>query len=93
MTSLLKFIRDPLKIVTEAADGQGDVVLLLNRPFKLYLVVHPDRVKDILVTYSRDFALGPVRRWMRLALGDGLLTSEGERHIREKRSIQPAFHL
>ena len=93
MTSLLQFMKDPLKVVAEAAHGQEDVVLLLRRPFKLYLAIHPDSVKDVLVTHSRDFALGPVRRWVRLALGEGLLTSEGERHIKEKRSIQPAFHL
>ena len=79
--NLFRCVADPFGLVTEAAHGYGDVILLVKRPVKVYLVKHPDYIKDVLVTYSRDFVLGPIRRSMKLALGEGLLTSEGDYHL------------
>src|SRR5207249_4103322 len=43
-------------------------------------------------TQQRRFARGYAHRGLRLLLGDGLLTSEGEFHRRQRRIAQPAFH-
>ena len=90
--NLLRCIADPFGLVTEAARGHGDVILLVNRPVKVYLINHPEYIRDILVTHNKDFVLGPIRRSMKLALGEGLLTSEGDFHLNQRRLIQPAFH-
>ena len=83
---------DPVAVVAREARRHPDVSLLLKWPFRLYLVSHPDHAKDVLVTHSEEMALGPVRRWMKLALGQGLLTSEGGLHLRQRRAVQPGFH-
>jgi cytochrome P450 len=56
------------------------------------LLVHPDHVKEILVTQQRTFIKSMVLQRSRRVLGDGLLTSEGELHLRQRRLVQPAFH-
>jgi cytochrome P450 len=57
-----------------------------------YLVNHPDYIREILVTNHRNFHKSPVLRRMGALLGQGLLTSEDELHLRQRRLIQPAFH-
>ena len=69
----------------------GDVVHLNIGP-NTYLVNHPDFIRDILVTNHRLFTKSALLRRMKTLLGDGLLTSEGELHLRQRRLIQPAFH-
>ena len=88
--NLIGAVTDPIGLL-EPARECGDVTLLFKRPSRVYLLTHPDHVRNVLVTHHRDFALGSIRRWMKLALGDGLLTSEGEAHLRHRRLIQPLF--
>jgi cytochrome P450 len=61
-------------------------------PQRICLVSHPDLVKDVLVTRGRSFAKGRALQEARRLLGDGLLTSEGERHLGQRRLLQPLFH-
>ena len=61
-------------------------------PFDVYFVSHPDDIRDVLVTNSRSFMKGRGLQEAKRVLGDGLLTSEGEFHRRQRRLIQPIFH-
>jgi len=90
--SLLRFTRDPLAFVTSMAQAPGDVVHYRLAFRDVYLLKHPDLVRDVLVVRQHDFAKGEGLRWARRFLGDGLLTSEGELHTRQRRLAQPAFH-
>jgi cytochrome P450 len=58
----------------------------------VYLVNHPDYVREILVTKQATFTKSRVLQRARVLLGEGLLTSEGEFHLRQRRLVQPAFH-
>ena len=58
----------------------------------LFLATHPDLVKDVLVTNNRQYGRGRGHLRMKLLLGDGLLTTDGEVHRRQRRLVQPAFH-
>jgi cytochrome P450 len=53
---------------------------------------HPDMVRDVLVTHHRNFIKSLALQRARVLLGTGLLTSEGEFHLRQRRLAQPAFH-
>ncbi len=53
---------------------------------------HPDLVRDVLVTEHRSFHKGPTIRAAKMLLGESLLTSEDESHLRQRRLIQPMFH-
>ena len=61
-------------------------------PRRLYLLAHPDQVRDVLVTHHRNFIKSRALQRARELLGHGLLTSEGELHLRQRRMAQPAFH-
>jgi cytochrome P450 len=90
---LLAFRRDPLGfLVRTARDYSGEVVPFKQGPRRVFLVKHPDLVKDVLVTRQHDFSKSRALQWAKLFLGEGLLTSEGEFHTRQRRLAQPAFH-
>jgi len=45
-----------------------------------------------MVTNQGNFTKSRVLQRARVLLGDGLLTSEGSFHVRQRRLVQPAFH-
>ena len=90
--SLLRFTRNPLEFITSMSQGGGDIVHYRLALRDVYLVGHPDLIRDVLVTRQRDFAKGEGLKWALRFLGDGLLTSEGDFHTRQRRLAQPAFH-
>src|SRR6266851_9996727 len=90
---LFAFRRDPLAFLSRIArDYPGDVVRFRPGPRDVYLLKHPDLIKDVLVTHQHDFSKSRGLEWAKLFLGEGLLTSEGEFHTRQRRLSQPAFH-
>jgi cytochrome P450 len=82
---------DTLNFLTRSA-RYGDVVRLTTGMQETYLLNHPDLIRTVLVTNHRSFTKSPVLQRMRVFLGQGLLTSEGDLHLRQRRLIQPAFH-
>jgi len=56
------------------------------------LINHPDYIKEVLVTNNQNFIKGLALQRAKRLLGEGLLTSEGEFHRRQRRLAQPAFH-
>jgi len=76
----------------EAARKYGDVVRLSLTSGIGYVISDPDVIKDVLVTHNDDFVKSRALERARRLLGDGLLTSEGDLHLRQRRLIQPAFH-
>jgi cytochrome P450 len=61
-------------------------------PFHLVVLTHPDDIRDVLVTNKRNFIKGRGLERSKRLLGEGLLTSEGNFHLRQRRLAQPAFH-
>ena len=57
-----------------------------------YVFNHPDAIRDVLVTRDDCFIKGPALQRAKDTLGEGLLTSEGDFHKRQRRLAQPAFH-
>ena len=90
---LLAFRRDPLEFLTRIArEYPGDVVRFRPGPRDSYLLKDPELIKDVLVTRQHDFRKSRGLEWAKLFLGEGLLTSEGDFHTRQRRLAQPAFH-
>jgi len=90
--SLLRFRRNPLAFLLETAQQYGDVVFYRFGTARVYLLKDPEHIKDVLVTHQHKFVKGRGIQWAKLFLGEGLLTSEGEFHTRQRRLSQPAFH-
>ena len=57
-----------------------------------WVVHHPDDVKRVLVTNHRNYTKGVGIDRVRMLLGNGIMTSEGEFWRRQRRMLQPAFH-
>ena len=80
---------DLLAFYARSARECGDVALLRFGLKKVWLVSHPDLVGEVLA--GRNFIKHYALRMNRLLLGDGLLSSEGDFWLRQRRLIQPAF--
>jgi cytochrome P450 len=94
-TEALKWLmvmgRDRLGMLTSAADGYGDAVRVPVGPKELYLFNHPEYAKHVLADNAANYHKGIGLVHARRALGDGLLTSEGELWREQRKVIQPAF--
>lgn len=90
--ALFALRRDPIAFLSKLAHEYGDIAhfRLLGRD--AFFVNHPDYIQDILVTHARSFSKGLILQRGKRLVGDGLLTSEGAFHLRQRRLIQPAFH-
>jgi cytochrome P450 len=94
--SAIELQRDGLGAMERARRDHGDVVRFALGPRRmgngLYAFFHPDGVRRVLQTegdrYRKDNAFYEEIRW---ALGDGLLNSQDERWLRQRRFIQPLF--
>ncbi|THA34038.1 cytochrome P450 [Streptomyces sp. A1277] len=84
-------LRDRLALMRTAADGYGDAVRVAIGPKTLYFFNHPDYAKYVLADNPGNYHKGIGLHQARRALGDGLLTSEGELWREQRRVIQPAF--
>ena len=84
--------RDPLAFFTNLARTYGDIVAYRLGGERLLFVNQPQHIKDILVTHNRNFTKGRALQRTKRLLGEGLLTSEGAAHLRQRRLMQPAFH-
>lgn len=90
--STAQFRRDQLGFYAACARQYGDVVATRMGPFRVLLIYHPDAIEELLVARNRDFVKSPGVRLLRPLLGEGLLLSENETWLRQRRLIQPAFH-
>jgi cytochrome P450 len=70
----------------------GDIVTMRYYNFRVFFVSHPDYIEQVLVTDNRKFIKGRILRKNRQLFGNGLLTSEGDFWLRQRRLAQPAFH-
>jgi len=86
--------RDRLTFMAECAHQYGDIVHLRAGPTThLYLLNHPNFIREVLIESPEKFAKTPaLKNSTAQVLGQGLLTSEGDFHKKQRRLVQPAFH-
>ncbi len=85
--------RDPLRFLTDLSRSEGDAAPLRFGWIRAHLVSDPARVRHVLQDNAKAYTK-QTRGFdkLRLVLGNGLLTSEGEFWLRQRRIMQPAFH-
>jgi cytochrome P450 len=84
--------RDPLGFMERMAREYGDVVHFKIGRRHVYLLNHPEHVKDVLLTHYPNFLKGRGHTRRGNFLGEGLVTSEGGFHRRQRQLTQPAFN-
>lgn len=92
LSTIFALRRDPLGWLERISAQYGDLARLRVGPYRLVVVNHPDLVHEVLVAKDASFVKGRALDQARDVFGQGLLTSEGEFHKRQRRLIQPAFH-
>ncbi|HJZ63579.1 MAG TPA: cytochrome P450 [Candidatus Acidoferrum sp.] len=84
--------RDPFVFFSKLARDYGDVCGLKLLNFRTLFINHPDDIEKMLVDDARKFEKGRVMKANMRLFGEGLLTSEGDFWLRQRRLAQPAFH-
>ncbi len=92
LLGLLAYRRGRVGFLQNMAQRYGDICYFAIGPQQAYLLNHPELIKEVLITNSENFIKGSALQRSKRLLGEGLLTSEGESHRRQRRLAQPAFH-
>ena len=88
---LREFRTDSLAFVLDCARKYGDWVPFRLGRRQLLLVSEPQAIEEVLLTKGREFKKHFALQLTRQLLGNGLLNSEGEFWLRQRRLAQPAF--
>lgn len=92
LRAIRAFRRDLLGFLVDMPLTYGDVARLRFGLQDLYLVSHPDYIQEVLVTQHHSLPKTWILRIARDALGNGMLTSNGEYHRRQRKLIKPVLH-
>ena len=84
--------RDPTGVFMRAAQRYGDVVSFKIANRRGFLITNPADVRHVLQDNARNYHKSPLYEKLRMTLGNGLLTSEDDFWLRQRRIAQPAFH-
>ena len=57
-----------------------------------YVINHPDDIKRVLLSNHRNYTKGEGMDRVKILLGNGIMTSEGDFWRRQRRMMQPSFH-
>jgi cytochrome P450 len=89
--SLRSFGNRRLDFFLDVARTHGDLASFRFGPRRIFLASHPDLVEQVLVTDARHYIKHFGARMYRPVLGNGLVTSEGDFWLRQRKLAQPAF--
>lgn len=97
--SLMYLTKDALNFITKFVPQHGDIFQLsfgFLKPLmgfrRVMVLSNPDYVKHIMQENNRNYRKSFGYEVLKLLLGEGLLTSEGDFWRRQRRLMQPAFH-
>jgi cytochrome P450 len=90
--SLAELTASPTRFFRELASKYGDIAAF-NLPGEQPIVLsHPEYIEQMMLTQHRKFIKSEDYRKGLDVVGNGLLTSEGDFWLRQRRLAQPAFH-
>ena len=83
---------DPILLFEHLARTYGRIAHYKLGASHIVFLNDPELVREVLVNQAPNFIKERTQRRMKILLGEGLITSEGEFHMRQRRIAAPAFH-
>jgi cytochrome P450 len=85
---------DAIHRLTELFARHGDMYRFYSpaRRADMWVINHPDDVKRVLGSNHRNYTKGSGLDRVKILLGNGIMTSEGELWKRQRYMMQPSFH-
>jgi len=83
---------DPIRLFQDLADRFGDIAHYKIGPEHILFLNHPDYIREVLVVQNANFVKERTVQRTKMLLGEGMITSEGKDHRRQRMAAQPAFH-
>jgi cytochrome P450 len=90
--SLPDLAKDPMQFLFGAQRQHGDRFYYQMMNNHVYFLAHPDDIKHVLQDNHRNYYKHKLYGLVKPLIGEGLLTSEGETWLTNRRLIQPVFH-
>jgi len=84
--------RDPIEFFTTLEKKYGCAAHYRLGPEHFVFINDVDYIREILVTQAANFRKERTQQRMKILVGEGLITSDGDFHMRQRRIAQPAFH-
>ncbi len=89
--NLYQFGAQRLDFFTDIASEYGDLASFRFGPRRIFLASDPKLIEQVLVTDAKHYIKHFGARAYKPVLGNGLVTSEGDVWLRQRRISQPAF--
>jgi cytochrome P450 len=86
------FVLEPLDYLRRCAQEYGDVMQIRLGTTAIYMVSSPDLIEQVLVTHNKKYSKSRFTQRRKSLFGNGLIFSEGDFWLRQRRLMQPAFH-
>src|SRR5262245_42423871 len=86
-----EFAQRRLDFFLDVAHNHGGLASFRFGPRRMFLASHPDLIEQVLVTDAKHYIKHFGARMYKPVLGTGLVTSEGDFWLRQRRLAQPAF--
>ena len=82
--NLLEFRKDQLGYITRLQQQYGKASTFYLGKAPLVMFTTPEAVRYVLVEDAKNFTIREITQGIRLLLGDGLLTTDGEFHQQQR---------
>ncbi|GGT73880.1 MULTISPECIES: cytochrome P450 [Streptomyces] len=86
-----RLMREPIAFLESLRD-HGEVVRLDIGTWPVLVLTRPEHVHTVLVEQAQKFGRGRIFDRLRPMFGNGIVTTDGDFHRKQRRMIQPAFH-
>ena len=85
------FRKDPIRFLLNTAADQGDISLFKIFSKKIYFINHPDLIRQVMQKNHKNYHKSPSYKQIEELTGQGILTTDGEKWLMQRKLYQPAF--
>ncbi|HMD19945.1 MAG TPA: cytochrome P450, partial [Alloacidobacterium sp.] len=83
---------DPIRLFEYLSANFDRVSSYRIGPSQIVLMNDPELIREVLIVQPQNFIKERTQKRMKILLGEGLITSDGDVHKRQRRIAAPAFH-